>query len=108
MLEPGSQLRKGFSPKQFKQEQVGRTPGTLVARKSLFQQIGSFNSSFIIGCDVEWFARAKDLNIAAAYVPQTLLYKRVHDSNLSANSKTNRQEVLKLIKQSLDRRRYMK
>lgn len=104
-LEPGSQLRHGFRQQQFNQEQIGRTPGTLVARKCLFDIIGNFNSSFMIGCDVDWFTRAKDLQIAAAYVPQTLLYKRVHNSNLSRNTNTNKKEVFKLIKQSLDRRR---
>jgi glycosyltransferase involved in cell wall biosynthesis len=104
-LESGCQLRHGFKQKQFKQEQIGRTPGTLVVRKSLFEQIGKFNPSFRIGCDVEWFVRAKDRHIVAAYIPQVLLYKRVHNNNLSRNVKTNQKEIFQVIKQSIERQR---
>jgi glycosyltransferase involved in cell wall biosynthesis len=106
-LEPGCELRYGFDRQQFDRVQIGRTPGTLVARKSLFDRIGKFNPNFTIGCDVEWFTRAKDYKIAAAVVPQVLLYKRVHDTNLSSNVKTNREELLTVIKQSLHRQRQL-
>lgn len=106
-LEPGCELRHGFDRQQFDRAQIGRTPGTLVARKSLFDRIGKFNPNFTIGCDVEWFTRAKDYQIAAAFVPQVLLYKRVHDTNLSSNVKTNREELLTVIKQSLHRQRQL-
>ncbi|MDZ7957760.1 MAG: glycosyltransferase family A protein [Aulosira sp. DedQUE10] len=107
-LESGCQLRSGFSQKQFVEEQIGRTPGTLVVRKSLFDQIGKFNPRFAIGCDVDWFTRAKDYNIMAAFVPQVLLYKRVHGGNLSGNVKTNKKELLEVIKQSLNRQHQFK
>ncbi|MEH2009601.1 glycosyltransferase family A protein [Nostoc sp.] len=106
-LEPGCELRSGFRQQQFEEEQVGRTPGTLVVRKSLFDQIGKFNPSFAIGCDVDWFTRTKDYNIKAVFLPQVLLYKRVHDYNLSKNVKTNKEELLKVIKQSLERQRQL-
>lgn len=104
-LESGCELRSGFSQKLFKEEQVGRTPGTLIVRKFIFEQIGNFNPRFAIACDVDWFTRAKDNNIMAAFVPQVLLYKRVHNRNLSANVKINKKEIFEVIKESLAHRR---
>jgi glycosyltransferase involved in cell wall biosynthesis len=107
-LESGCKLRIGFSPELLEKEQIGRTPGTLMVRKSLFSKIGDFNPEFSIGCDVEWFTRAKDYNISYAFIPKVLLYKRVHNTNLSANVQTNRKELLSIIKQSIERQRKLK
>ncbi|MEA5619904.1 glycosyltransferase [Cronbergia sp. UHCC 0137] len=104
-LESGCKLPNRFKCQQFPEYQVGRTPGTLLVRKSLFAQIGNFNPNFIIGCDVDWFARAKDDQISAAYIPQVLLHKRVHTNNLSANVRTNQEEIMQILKQSLQRQR---
>ena len=104
-LEPGCSLRPGFPQELLDKEQVGRTPGTLIARSYLFNLIGNFNPKFDIGCDVDWFTRAKDHNIPMAIIPEVLLYKRIHNTNLSSNAKINKQELLTIIKQSLDRQR---
>lgn len=104
-LSPGYNLRPGFSQQQFEEGQVGRTPGTLIARRSLFHQIGGFNPEFSIGCDVDWFTRAKDHSIKASFIPKVLLHKRVHEGNLSGNVRANKAEILEVIKQSLVRQR---
>ena len=67
-LEPGCTLRLGYTKKSLNRAKVGRIPGTLVARKSLFERIGRFSADFVIGCDVEWFTRAKDSNIPMAII----------------------------------------
>jgi glycosyltransferase involved in cell wall biosynthesis len=106
-LEPGFTLRTGYTKKSLNRAKVGRTPGTLVARKSLFERIGRFSADFVIGCDVEWFTRAKDNNIPMAIIPEVLLYKRLHNTNLSGNVQVNRQELFKIVRQSIVRYRKM-
>ncbi len=106
-LEPGCTLRLGYTKKSLNRAKVGRTPGTLVARKSLFDRIGRFSSDFVIGCDVEWFVRAKDNNIPMAIIPKVLLYKRLHNTNLSGNVQVNRQELFTIVKQSIVHQRTM-
>lgn len=105
-LESGCELRPGFREQLLAEAQHGRTPGTLIARKSLFRQIGKFNPEFTIGCDVEWFTRVKDYQIPAAFIPEVLLYKRLHHANLSNNVARNRQELLAIVQQSLQRQRH--
>ncbi|MBW4576553.1 MAG: glycosyltransferase [Aphanothece sp. CMT-3BRIN-NPC111] len=105
-LEPGCSLRPGFNKESFGQPQLGYTPGTLIARKSLFAQVGLFNPKFKIGCDVDWFARVKDRHIPMAVISEVLLYKRIHSTNLSGNIKVNKQELLSVVKQSVIRQRH--
>ena len=90
---------------RFEREWVGYTPGTLVVRKEDFLDIGYFYPTYSIGCDTDWFARVLDANIPLAIIPKVLLYKRVHDRNLSLNSKVCRNEVFSILRESLDRKR---
>lgn len=102
-LEEGIESRPGFEEHHFTREQIGRTPGTLIARKSLFDKIGGFDPKYSIACDVDWFTRAADLNVKSEFIPKILLHKRVHVSNLSSNVKTNKRELFRVIKESLNR-----
>lgn len=102
-LEEGAELRYGFEKEHFNKDWVGRTPGTLMARKSLFDEIGMFNPGYSIACDVDWFTRAADLKKETVFISEILLHKRVHHSNLSADVKTNKAELFRVIKESLNR-----
>lgn len=104
-LEPGCELRKGYDWYFLNEEQIGRTPGTLVVRKSLFDQVGKFDPMYKIACDVEWFTRVKDYQIKSVFVSQILLYKRLHYLNLSGNVDINRREILDVIRKSVERKK---
>jgi glycosyltransferase involved in cell wall biosynthesis len=104
-LQPGCVLRPGFNEALFNLGMVGYTPSALVARKSLFQKVGMFNPDYSIGCDADWFARVRDGKIPMGVVPGVVVYKRIHADNLSANTHTNKQELLIVLKQSLVRKR---
>jgi glycosyltransferase involved in cell wall biosynthesis len=83
-------------------------PSALLARKSMFSQVGPFNENLQISGDVEWFRRARDLGIIGLTMSEVLVYRRIHESNLSYfppdRSCFNR-ELLNILKASLDRRR---
>lgn len=95
----------GFSQAHINDTLIGRTPSNLVAWKSAFTTVGLFDPTLSIGCDMDWFAQAKDAGIPAAILPEVLLYKRIHEHNLSANQEVNRQEILALVKKSIDRQK---
>jgi glycosyltransferase involved in cell wall biosynthesis len=107
-VEPGSRLRSGYTKEFLGRAHVGRTPGTLVARRSVFDLVGMFSADFSIACDVEWFKRANDHNTPAFTIPQVLLYKRIHNRNLSSDVEMNRREVLSIIKQTIKQQRLQK
>jgi hypothetical protein len=83
-------------------------PETLMVRKSLFDRIGKFCSDMKISADVDWFARAKDLHIPMALIPEVLVYKRVHSANSTLtpnNVLTSNHELLQSLKNSIDRQK---
>lgn len=81
------------------------TPGGLVARRALFERIGGFDPAYRIGCDAAWFTTARDAGIPWRLLPRELLEKRLHEANLSNQSRINRQEMFRIAAASVARRR---
>jgi glycosyltransferase involved in cell wall biosynthesis len=107
-LEPGFSTPPGFKKQLIESDHVGRIPGTLLARKSLFDRIGAFDPALVLAGDVDWFAHAKDSGAEMAVLGEVFLYKRVHDHNLSSNATLNSRELLEILKRSVARRRKTK
>ena len=103
-VEPDCELPSGVRTEWLEGEHVSHIMETLVARKSVFQSIGTFNEYLSTAEDVDWFARAKDQEVPMMTVPKVLLYKRMHDENLSVQHKQNNQNLLNVIKGSLNRK----
>jgi len=104
-LEPGCSIPVGFKKALLEGDHVGHIMETLVARKSLFGDIGTFDTTLSTGEDVDWFCRTRDYGIPMAVIPQVLVHKRIHDRNLSLNTMENNQNLLRVLKQSIDRNR---
>lgn len=97
-------------PPGFRQELLDRPhPGyimeTLVARREAFAAIGPFDPKFSVGEDTDWFARARDIGVAAAMLPETLVRKRVHTANSSLNESNINGLLLKALRGSVERKR---
>jgi glycosyltransferase involved in cell wall biosynthesis len=82
-MEPGEPVPSGFRPELLEGEHVGRMPGVLLTRRRTFERLGVFEESYRIAVDIDWFARLKDSGLGLAVVPELVLEKRVHGSNLS-------------------------
>ena len=104
-LEQNHLLRPGFKRESFETGQIGCTPSALLARRVVFERVGGFDPDFAVGCDADWFARARDDAIPMGVIPKVLLYKRIHNANLSANVRTNKRELLTVIRDSIERKR---
>lgn len=104
-LEPGCRFPPGFREELLEGDHVGRIMETLVARKTAFDTVGKLRADFAIANDVDWFARANDKGVPMAIVPRALLFKRVHDKNLSMNVPTNNRDLLKALRRSIARKR---
>jgi len=105
-LQPGSSVRPGFNKDLLEGDYVGKMPETLLARRSVFDRIGIFNTEFTYMEDIDWFNRAALNQIPMGVIEEVLLFKRVHDNNVSYDpSKINRinREILFLLKKSIDR-----
>ena len=103
-LQPGHPLPRAYSGGWLDQPVPGYTPGALLARRIVFEQVGPFDPTLTVGCDSDWFARAKDRNINLAIAPQITLHKRIHEGNLSAHLAAYRRDLLTVARRSLQRR----
>jgi glycosyltransferase involved in cell wall biosynthesis len=83
----------------------GATPSTLMAHRSVFADVGPFDTGLRIGCDADWFARARDLGVETAMIDEALVDKHLHRDNLSTDAATNQHEMLEVVRRSLARKR---
>ena len=104
-VEPGYSPWSRYTKKFLEQVHIARTPGTLIARRSVFEIAGLFNTDFRIACDAEWFTRANAFEIPMFIIPHVLLYKRIHHKNLSSNMSMHKTELMTVIRQSVIRHR---
>ncbi len=79
--------------------------GSMLARRSVFERIGGFDTRLQVGDFIDWFARARDLGLRVGTLPQVLLRRRVHRNNTTRREKHNFAELAGVLKKSLDRRR---
>ena len=80
-------------------------PGSLVARKSAFELVGKFNEHYKTSSDVDWFYLANDKKVPMVVLSDVLIHKRVHQSNLSAMVGQTHKELLKIIRESINRKK---
>ena len=79
---------------------------TLLARREAFEVVGPFNSSLRLSSDDEWFIRAAEHGQVRELLPQVLVRRRYHRSNLTLRlANDDFTTRLQFVKESLDRRR---
>src|SRR4026209_2838610 len=104
-LEPGAELPVWFRKELLSTVHTGWVLGTLVVRRTTFEQVGGFATGYSAANDSDWFFRAKAAEIPMVVVPELLLLKRIHEANDSGRAKEILSELLKVVKTSLDRQR---
>lgn len=106
VLEPGFPVPPGFRPELLESAHPAQLPSALLARRSVFDRIGVFEPRLAIAADVDWFARLKDAGLRMEVVPELLVHKRVHDTNLSTlGGSTVNRELLEVLRASVHRQR---
>ncbi len=83
--------------------QVAHLASALLISRRGFEAIGPYQSK--AGPDIEWFLRARDAGASIHVLPQTLMFRRIHDCNTSRSQEGKNKDYAKLLKASLDRRR---
>ena len=79
---------------------------TMMVRKFVFEKVGFFNTIYPNSSDFDWVTRAKDFKHRSVILPDILLQRRVHDTNLTLIArKENNVFRFKILKDSIDRKR---
>jgi glycosyltransferase involved in cell wall biosynthesis len=86
----------------------GYVTQTLMARRALFGAVGLFDSALVHGDSTDWFLRASERGTVMELLPEVLTYRRLHPNNRSRiRADKSRDEYLRLLKLSLDRKRHL-
>ena len=83
---------------------AGWSRGTMLIRTEAFARVGPFRQ-WRLGEFIEWYARAVDLGLVLLMLPEVVLLRRVHDSNVGVERRHERSEYARVLKAVLDRRR---
>ena len=83
----------------------GYVPQTMLARREVFARVGPFDERLRIGEDTDWFLRATDLGIVMELIPEVLVRRRLHHTNLTRSGGELRSNLTDAVWRSLQRRR---
>lgn len=78
--------------------------GTLLLRRSSWDKLPGFNPEWRVGEFVDWCIRAKEAGLTHHMLESTLLFRRLHENNMGSKG-YGRDDFVKILKDSLDRRR---
>lgn len=104
-LEPGSASPPGFRASLLDQPVPAYIMESLMVRREVFTRVGGFDPAFAVSEDTDWFARARDAGVRSAMLPQTLVWKRVHDRNSSLNEPAISALLLRALRGTVQRKR---
>ncbi len=79
--------------------------GALLIRRAAFLRVGCFDARLRHGDFIDWWARASQLPLAYTVLPDLVLRRRLHSSNLTRREQEGRRDYLALLRQHLARQR---
>jgi glycosyltransferase involved in cell wall biosynthesis len=102
-LDPGTERPFWLREEHLLEAHTGFLP-TLLIQRQIFDKVGLFNTNFRISEDVEWFSRVKDAGIPMMVVPEVVLYRRIHNANLSYQLKAGNPLLLRALRTAVHRK----
>ena len=80
-------------------------PATMLIRREAFFRVGLFDTGRSIGESIDWYAKATDLGLRSVMLPEVVVRRRLHRDNVSYLDGESRREYLRVVRESLARRR---
>ena len=82
-----------------------RMTNLMLVRRASFLRAGPFSTELRVGIGVDWVTRAKDRGLVEAVPPGVVYERRLHGENNGMRESEYRHHYLRVLKESLDRRR---
>lgn len=101
MLESGITWPVGLNRAYYESDPACFIPSGLLLTRATWEKVGPFDPSYRVSDDSEWFFRARKGKIPESLVPEVLVYKRIHEHNIS--HRTMDGELLRGLRASLHR-----
>jgi glycosyltransferase involved in cell wall biosynthesis len=104
-LSPGVPPATWMTKQFLEESRPGYLTGTLLARREIFEKVGSFDTGYRTSDDFDWFTRAQDMGVPMRVLPDVALYKRHHQQNLSHETKSLVDERFAILRSQIARHR---
>ncbi len=85
--------------------EAGCLPGTLLIRREQFLRVGLFSTEWAVGEFIDWYARAVDAGLRSSILPDVVLQRRIHDTNLGVRERASQVDYTRVVRAALHRRR---
>ena len=102
--EGGGSMPESLNRMHYEDNPTGMIPSALVVRRWAVDAVGFFDTGLETAEDLDWFARAGDLGIAAETVDEILLEKRIHGANISLICPTNTSNLIEVLRRNIMRK----
>ena len=79
--------------------------GSLLFRRSAAERVGPFPTDVRAGEFLDWIMRARDLGLRESLLPDVVLRRREHSSNITGRERAPFGDFARVLKAGLDRRR---
>ena len=83
----------------------GYLPSAMLIKRDSFFKVGMFETKWKIGEWTNWFVRATEIGLKTEMLSDILVKRRIHNENKGILKRDERTEYVKILKDSLDRRR---
>ena len=83
----------------------GYVAGASLAKKVVFDEVGLFNEDLVLAEYIDWFSRAKDAGFLFDIIDDVVLKRRIHANNIGITKRDHRADYIKVLKQSINRKR---
>lgn len=84
---------------------TGMHVGAMLIRRQSFIRVGEFATTWAIGEFIDWYGRAQRLGLQSAILPELVMRRRLHATNLTRRTQDQRGDYLKILKARLDEKR---
>ncbi|MGV3709322.1 MAG: glycosyltransferase family 2 protein [Gemmatimonas sp.] len=104
-LDAHSSIPAGFRQSLLDESVIGYVMESVIVRRGIFDRVGYMNQAFGPAGDTDWFSRARDAGCEIALLPDTVVLKRVHDTNTSISDGQLNNHLLRALRGSIARKR---
>jgi glycosyltransferase involved in cell wall biosynthesis len=84
---------------------AGMVVGATLIRRSSFDRVGGFRTDLRVGEFIDWGARARELGLKSAVLPEPVLRRRIHEENTGVRQRNARADYATVVRDALKRRR---
>lgn len=94
----------GFKMSLLNEHHLGYMPGCFLGKRDVFERQGLFETRWEVSSDLVWFSNLKKSEERIGILNETILFKRVHNRNLSyttAQTPVYQKELLQLLHESI-------